>query len=99
MSSPSRLWTLAGFGPVVEAWIDRDQPCQDLRLVVSDWILSRCEDPYLGVRRERGFPNLWYGTVPFSRHGNDLAVMVVYWIKEHEHTVQCESVTTLGLPH
>jgi hypothetical protein len=92
-------WTLERFGECLDQWIERDQPPQDVRLVVTSWVLSRFEDPYLGVRREGGFDNLWYGTVPQSRHGNAQAVLCSYWISERAHTVTCESIATLSLPH
>jgi hypothetical protein len=91
------LWTLADFIDRVDAWIDRDSPDDDLRLVVLDWIMSRCEDPYRGVRREAGFPNLWYGVVPYSQRAMT-AVLCSYWVVESEHVIRCESIATLGLP-
>jgi hypothetical protein len=91
------LWTLAGFIEGADAWIERDNPDDDLRVIVLDWIFGRCEDPYRGVRRESGFPNLWYGVVPGSRRGAT-AVMCSYWIVETERLIRGESIATLGLP-
>ncbi len=96
MPSP---WTLERFGDCLDRWIERDEPAQDLRLVVTDWVLSRFEDPYQGVRRETGFENLWYATVPQSRHAGAQAVLCAYWINERDHVVSCESIATLSLPH
>ena len=96
MPSP---WTLERFGECLDRWFEQDGPSQDLRLVVTSWVLSRFDDPYQGVRRERGFENLWYGTVPASHHGDGRAVLCCYWVNEREHTVVCESIATLGLPH
>jgi len=95
---PSR-WALERFGDCLDRWIERDNPPQDVRLVVTNWVLSRFDDPYQGVRRETDFDNLWYGTVPSSRHGDEQAVLCSYWISEREHVVVCESIATLSLPH
>lgn len=92
-------WTLARFGECFDRWVAQDRPSQDLRLVVTDWLLSRFDDPYQGVRREEGFENLWYATVPGSLHGDTQAVLCAYWIQERQHTVVCESIATLSLPH
>jgi hypothetical protein len=85
--------------PALDRWIELSEPDQDLRLVVTDWVLSRAQHPYRAVRRETGFDNLWYGTVPQSRHGDDLAVMCSYWIYERERLIRCESIASLALPH
>ena len=50
-------------------------------MVVTGWVLSRAETPYSGVRREQGFPNLWWGTIPGSGHDRK-AVVCSYWIEE-----------------
>lgn len=91
------LWTLAGFVEGADTWIERDSPDDDLRVIVLDWIIGRCEDPYRGVRRESGFPNLWYGVVPHSRR-DATAVLCSYWVVESDHLIRCESIATLGLP-
>jgi hypothetical protein len=97
VSDAASLWTLADFLRHVDAWIERDAPDDDLRVFVLDWILGRCEDPYRGVTREGGFPNLWYGVVPYSQRGAT-AVLCSYWIVESDHVVRCESIATLSLP-
>ena len=57
-----------------------------MRFTVTEWILTRYDDPYEGVRREEGFPNLWFGIV--VRTG-DAAVVCSYWIEESRHVVRC----------
>ncbi len=52
----------------MSVWIAVDGPDIELRLVVTEWVLSRFDDPYQGVRHEPGFPNLWFGRVPNSLH-------------------------------
>ncbi|MGH3975205.1 MAG: hypothetical protein ACRDS9_18025, partial [Pseudonocardiaceae bacterium] len=56
---------------------------------VMAWILTRYDDPYQGVRRERDLPNLWFGRVPNSYHGSGQVVICSYWIEEFSHTVRC----------
>ena len=94
---PPDRWSLEGFEEHLDIWISREDPDADLRLVVAEWILTRFDDPYQGVRREPPFDNLWFGLVPGSRRG-DLVVTCAYWILEREHTVRCDSFATLRLP-
>lgn len=96
MTSPN--WRLVNFVERLDDWIDTEGPADDLRLVVTAWVLSRAEDPYTGVRPEPGFPNLWFGPVPDSVHGTGQVVACSYWVEEREHIVRCDSFATLNLP-
>ena len=60
---------------------------------------SRHDDPYVGVSREPGLENLWFGEVPRTRHPPDGAVACSYWIYAKRHTVTCNSIATLTLPY
>jgi hypothetical protein len=91
-------WSLEGFLDTLDAWAERESPTDDLRMVVTAWVLSRYDDPYQGVRRENGFPNLWYGPVPNSGDGAGRVVVCSYWIMESSRTVRCDSFATLSLP-
>jgi hypothetical protein len=64
----ARSWILEGFLDCLDRWAALESPSDDLRMVVTAWILSRYDDPYMGVRREPGFDNLWFGPVPPLRH-------------------------------
>lgn len=68
MDSGSNPWQLEKFESGLDAWISLETPDDDMRLVVTAWVLTRFDDPYQGVRRERGFPNLWFGSIPGSDH-------------------------------
>lgn len=57
-------WSLAGFLDRLDAWAEQEKASGDLTLLVTDRVMSRYDDPYSGVRRERGFDNLWFGPVP-----------------------------------
>lgn len=59
-------WALEGFLDRLDAWAEFESPKDDLRLIVTAWILTRYDDPYQGVRREPGFANLWFGAIPNS---------------------------------
>jgi hypothetical protein len=52
----------------------------------------------MGVTRAQGIPNLWFGKVPVSGYGDGLAVGCSYWIRESDHTVECDMFTSLSLP-
>lgn len=91
-------WTLQDFLLRFDQWADQESPSDDLRLEVIAWILSRAEDPYQGVRRESGFDNLWYGSIPSTHHDRDQVVVCAYWIHEQSRTVRCERFGSLSLP-
>jgi len=91
-------WKLEGFEEALDRWIATETPDQSLRIVVTQWVLTRFDDPYIGVWRADGFENLWFGTVPTSLHGDDMVVTCSYWIYEGEHRVRCDSIATLSLP-
>jgi hypothetical protein len=60
--------------------------------------MTRYDDPYKGVRRAHGFPNLWFGVVPESDDGKGQVVVCSYWIEEAARRVRCDSFATLSLP-
>jgi hypothetical protein len=90
-------WRLEGFLERLDAWAERESPSGDLKLLVTAWIMTRYEDPYQGMRRERGFPNLWFGSVPHSEVAGT-TVVCTYWIEESARTVRCDGFATLNLP-
>jgi hypothetical protein len=90
-------WKLVGFLECLDAWAEREKPSDDLRVIVTAWIMTRYDDPYQGVRREHRYPNLWFGAVPKSGHGLGYLVMCACWIEETTRTVRCDSFTTLSL--
>jgi len=101
MDSGSNPWQLEKFESGLDAWISLETPDDDMRLVVTAWVLTRFDDPYQGVRRERGFPNLWFGSIPGSDHaGLNCYVLLLdhYWIYDNARRVRCNSFATLNLP-
>lgn len=98
MPSGALSWTLEGFLDRLESWGELQSPQDELRLTVMIWIMTRYDDPYQGVRRENGFPNLWFGTVPHSGDGCGNVVTCSYWIEEVNRSVRCDSFATLSLP-
>lgn len=98
MTNDVPAWTLVGFLDRLDAWAERESPSQDLRNVVTEWILTRYDDPYQGMRREKGFPNLWFGTVPNTADGAGNVVVCSYWIEESRRVVRCDSFATLSQP-
>ena len=92
------LWRLERFLLEFDAWIEREHPSDDLRVLVTEWMVGRQDDPYRGVRREPQFENLWYGVVPDSNDGTGRVVVCSYWIVESQHLIRCNSFATLSLP-
>jgi hypothetical protein len=91
------FWRLEDFGERLDYWAATQDASPELRRLVATWILTRFDDPYQGVRREPGFPNLWFGQVPGSLHG-DHAVFCTYRIFELDRSVRCDNFATLSLP-
>jgi hypothetical protein len=91
-------WTLVGFLDRLDSWKDQENPPDDVVIVVSHWMLSRFDDPYPGMQRQPDFPNLWFGPVPESQHGQGRVVVCSYWVEESTHTVRCDSFATLNMP-
>lgn len=91
-------WQLVGFGESLDEWIEQESPPDWLRLLVTSWVLSRIEDPYVSVRRQAVAPNLWFGVVPGSSHRPSLVVTCSYWVEETAHLVRCDRISTLSAP-
>ena len=91
-------WALEGFEEALDRWIALEQPTADLRVAVTAWILTRFDEPYVGVWRAPGFDNLWFGSIPTSLHGDNMVVTCSYWIFEREQKLRCDSFATLSLP-
>lgn len=91
-------WRLADFEEALDRWIELEQPNQDLRLTVTGWVFTRTEDPYQGMHREPELPNLWFGVVPRTAHGDSQVVACSLWIEEATQTVRCDSFATLSWP-
>jgi hypothetical protein len=92
------LWALEHFIERFDAWVELESPNDDLRFIVMEWVFTRRDDPYQGVRREPGFDNLWFGAVPNSQDGCGHVVTCSYWIQESNRTVRCDNFGTLSLP-
>lgn len=93
------LWKLEGFLESLDDWAEREHPNEELRRLVTAWLLTRFDDPYQGVTRQEGFDNLWFGPVPESDRGGDGTVVTCsYWIYESSRTVRCDNFGTLNLP-
>jgi hypothetical protein len=90
-------WTLEGFEDEFDVWAEREAPDDDLRFRVLSWFFTRTEDPYVGVRREPTFDNLWFGLVPGSLRSGTV-VGCSYWIVESTRAIRCDAIATLALP-
>jgi hypothetical protein len=91
-------WALENFIERFDAWVGLESSSDDLRFVVLEWIFTRRDDPYQGVKWKTGFDNLWFGQVPNSQGGCGHVVTCSYWIQESNRTVRCDNFGTLGLP-
>lgn len=98
MPSPAESWDLVDFLDRFDRWTEIEQPTEDLRYVVLEWIHSRATNPYQDVQRANEFPNLWFGQVPNSHDGRGCVVVCSYWISESDRRVRCDQLSTLSTP-
>jgi hypothetical protein len=93
-------WELAKFVERLDLW-EKTEPASaalgDVRLAVTRWIMNRCSDPYEGARREPGFDNLWFTSIPGTLHDGQV-VCCSYWIEETTRTIRCDLISTLNWP-
>lgn len=97
MADGSVPWQLDRFLLRLDEWAALESPPDHIRRAATAWIMSRMDDPYAGVRREPGFPNLWWGPVPATEHHGKV-VVCSYWIEEASHQIVCDSFATLSWP-
>ena len=90
-------WKLVRFEEVINSWMQRELPKDDIRFLVLDWVLGRRDDPYGGMRRDRDIPNLWFGRVDGTESAGTV-VTCSYWIFERTRVVRCDQIATLSLP-
>ena len=91
-------YELVGFVPCLDDWIALEGPPNAMVQTVTEWIFTRFERPYDGVRRAEGFDNLWYVVVPGTEDDDGQVVVCSYFVIERGHRVQCSSFATLSLP-
>lgn len=91
-------WRLVRFLEHLDLWAEVEKPDQDTRLRVTNWVIARHEDPYAGVRREPGFPNLWFGRIPDTFDAAGSVVTCSYFVFESTKVIRCNSIGRLNLP-
>jgi hypothetical protein len=97
MTEVERAWNIVGLVEALNAWVAREHPSEHLRKAVGRWAFQQHEDPYQGVHRQPGFPNLYFGEVAGTRH-KGAALSCTYFIEVTTHSVKWDNFTTLNLP-
>lgn len=90
-------WRLIGFEERLDEWAELEGSADWLLMLVLNWLLSRIDDPYDGLRRQPDFDNLWFGVVPGS-FNDDMVVVCSLWVFEGTHTLRCDRIATLSWP-
>jgi hypothetical protein len=91
-------WTLVDFVEWLERWANAENPDQDRRLIVAQWVMARHDDPYAGVRREPDFGNLWYGRIPGTWGADGTVMTCSYFVYEQQRRIRCNHIASLSLP-
>ena len=91
-------WHLVRFIEHLNRWAEIELPDPDTRLRVTAWVMARHDDPYSGVRREPGFPNLWFGRIPDTLDEHGTVVICSYFILATTRVIRCNGIGRLSLP-
>ena len=91
-------WEFRNFGECLDAWIDQTRPDDDLRLIVTQWVMARHDDPFEGVSRQAPHPNMWFARIRDTYRPPGTMVTCSYWVFADERVVYCDRIQTLNLP-
>lgn len=91
-------WKLERFPETLNMWVEICSPSREILRAVRNWVVTRYEDPYEGVKREPRIDNLWYGVVPGTNDGRGNVAVCSYFVYESTRTVVCNGCSTLSLP-
>lgn len=64
MGNLPTFWRLENFIERLDAWIAVENPSEYVRIIVTEWVVTRFDNPYKDVSRQPDFPNLWFGPIP-----------------------------------
>jgi hypothetical protein len=90
-------WQLLQFIERLDEWAAREDPSEDLRVIVANWVINLHSNPYADLKPQRGFPDLWFSGIPETSDGHTLVTCTAR-INPIERTVTCRIIATLGLP-
>lgn len=96
--NPAPAWTFVNFVGCLDAWVDREKPDQDLRVIVAQWVMARHDDPYAGVRRVPDTENRWFARIRDTYRPDGSVVTCTYRIFEADRIVECEWIASLNMP-
>ena len=100
------FWQLENFVERLDAWIATENPSEDLRIIVTEWVVARFDNPYTDVSREPEFPNLWFGPIPETEHSGQVWFVPTGSSRTNDSSgvtkslhsgVRCEDLPTLVL--
>jgi hypothetical protein len=94
----SDSWIFVRFEELFVSWVQRESPDEGTQVKVIDWIRDRRGDPFAGVLRDTGHPNLWFGRVPSTLDDDGTLVTVTYQILMRTRVVRCMLIGRVGLP-
>jgi hypothetical protein len=90
-------WHLLRFIECLDEWAAREDPSDDVRVIVANWVINLHSNPYADLRPQRGFPDLWFSGIPETYDGRT-QVTCTAQINPIERTVTCKIIATLTLP-
>lgn len=90
-------WHQDAFIDRLDEWIELEDPPEWLRVRVTNWVLSRIDDPFSGMKGQPGFDNLWFGVVLGSLDAGQV-VGCSLWVHAGSRVVRCDRIATLSWP-
>lgn len=88
-------WNLEDFDVLVDAWVAKAQPDQDLINEVFSWLQSRIDNPTYAMDPQDE-PNLYLGRVPNTVRGGTV-VKCAFVVDEDRHVLIGRSLETRPL--
>ncbi len=93
MAESVRLWDLEGFDQQMTDWIMREDPDEDRRVAVAEWIPTFRLDPKSGARRDPNLEATLWRKIPHTSDGHTV-VICAYQLDEGRHVVKCVLIGT-----
>ena len=65
---------------------------------VREWLRSREEDPFAGIRYVPGIEDYFFGVVPGTMGTDGRVVTCAYWVQRDDRIVRVDMISTVSWP-
>jgi hypothetical protein len=95
---PGRQRLLLDYEEPIRLWVREYAPSLPVLLTVRDWLRSREENPFAGIRYVHGFDNYLFGVIPGTMGDDGRVVTCTYWVFREDWTVRIDMLSTASWP-